>query len=166
MGREQGAHQHAGAASPCIAGQHGSSVVTSQAPVLCRDMQPCPNSHPPPGQRADAGDPCSFGQEVGRSTRGEAPRLERTAVPGRCREPEALRGPGTTYTGTNNSRPHKDPKAAVEGGAGRSGPCCCGQERCWLSKPSMQASARSSKGPLAAPPPGPWSPTRDGPLSV
>ena len=57
-------------------------------------------------------------------------------------------GPGLDYAGTDNSRSRKDPKAAVEGGAGRSGPCCCGQERCWLSKRPVQASARPSEGRL------------------
>ena len=33
-----------------------------------------------------------FGHGAGRSTHGEAPHLERATVPGRCREPEALRG--------------------------------------------------------------------------
>ena len=33
-------------------------------------------------------------------------------------------------------------QTAVEGGAGRSGLCCCGQERRWSSKRPVQASAR------------------------
>ena len=77
-----------------------------------------------------------------------------------------FRDPCLNYAGTDNSRLHKDPKAAVEEAAGRSGLCCCGQERCWSSKRPVQAGTRPSEGPLAAPPPGPWSPTRDGPLSV
>ena len=72
-------------------------------------------------------------------------------------------GPGLDYAGTNSSRLHKDPKAAVEEAAGRSGLCCCGQERCWLSKRPVQASARPSEGPLAAPPPVPGHQSGTGP---
>ena len=130
--------------------QHGSSVVTSAGPSMharAHSFAPVAILHRASGQMRGCAQIRSWGGSL---------HTWRSPTSRTCHCPREMQRAGSTSgarvwimpapTGVIPTRQVDrqiwgPDQTTVEGGARRSGPCCCGQERCWSSKRPVQISA-------------------------